>query len=130
MAELYFDKAAKLWRADKVDFGTGSISVRMRFAHSGNTTLGYIKADGKDIGVIALSSYDNEDTEARCEIDPTEGVHDVTIALRGSAKLLSFEASTEPVYTGIFSKAIDINLNYKNLLIIIVFYGSILRMKL
>ena len=55
MAELYFDKEAKLWRADKVDFGTGSISVRIRFAHSGNTTLGYVKADGKDIGVIALS---------------------------------------------------------------------------
>ena len=101
MAELYFDKEAKLWRADKVDFGTGSISVRIRFAHSGNTTLGYVKADGKDIGVIAFTSYDNEDTEARCEIDPTEGVHDVTVALRGSAKLLSFEASSEPVYAGI-----------------------------
>ena len=101
MAELYFDKEAKLWRADKVDFGTGSISVRIRFAHSGNTTLGYIKADGKDIGVIAFTSYDNEDTEARCEIDLTEGIHDVTIALRGSAKLLSFEASAEPVYAGI-----------------------------
>ena len=101
MVELYFDKEAKLWKADKVDFGTGSISVRIHFAHSGNTTLGYIKADGKDIGVIALSSYDNEDTEARCEIDKTEGVHDVTVSLRGSAKLLSFEVSSEPVYTGI-----------------------------
>ena len=46
MADMIFDKAAGLWRADKVDFGAGSISLRIRFAHSGNTTLGYVKADG------------------------------------------------------------------------------------
>ena len=101
MAELYFDKEAKLWKADKVDFGAGSISLRIRFAHSGNTTLAYVKADGKDIGVAALTSYDNEDTEARCEIDLTEGVRNVTVTLRGSAKLLSIEPSAAPVYEGI-----------------------------
>ena len=101
MADMIFDKAAGLWRADKVDFGAGSISLRIRFAHSGNTTLGYVKADGKDIGVVALTSYDNEDTEARCEIDPTAGVHDVTVTLRGNARLLSLEPSAEPVYAGI-----------------------------
>ena len=101
MAELYFDKDNKLWKADKVDFGAGSISLRIRFAHSGNTSLAYIKADGKDIGVASLTSYDNEDTEARCEIDPTEGIRDVVITIRGNAKLLSVEPSAAPVYEGI-----------------------------
>lgn len=99
--DMIFDKAAGLWRADKVDFGAGSISVRMHFAASANTSRGTIMADGKTIGVIALSSYDPDDTEARCEIDKTAGVHDVTVQVEGSARLLSFEASEEDVYAGI-----------------------------
>ena len=78
MAELYFDKEAKLWRADKVDFGTGSISVRIRFAHSGNTTLGYIKADGK-IPPVIWSSEELDDETVADLIDEFDAGSDVRV---------------------------------------------------
>ncbi len=99
--DMIFDESANLWRADRVDFGAGSISVRVHFARSANTSLGTIMADGKTIGVIALSGDGTPDTEARCEIDMTAGVHDVTISLCGQAHLISFEPSEEPVYAGV-----------------------------
>ena len=101
VTNMTFDKAANLWRAGKVDFGGGSISVRIRFSGSENTSLATVMADGKAIGVAALSGDGKPDTEAECEIDPTAGVRDVTVSLRGGANLLSLEPSEEPVYAGI-----------------------------
>ncbi len=101
MAQLTYDKNTGVFCAGHIDFGSGSISARIRFADSPNTSLGILYADGQAIGTVALSSGTNPDnTEARCEIDPTAGVHEVTIAVRGHAKLLSFEPSAEAAYAG------------------------------
>ncbi len=96
-----FDQGAGLWRAGQVDFGTGAHSLRIRFAGSADTSLGTVMADGIPIGRIAFSSYDINDTEAVCEIDETAGVHDVTLSLRGHARLLSLAVSADEAYADI-----------------------------
>lgn len=98
MIELTFDEAARLWRADEVDFGEGSIRLKIRFRGSGDAVKGTIAADGQIIGIAMLTGDGKPETEAECEIDRTQGVHDVTISLGGGATPLSLEPSAEPAY--------------------------------
>ena len=98
MTELIFDESARLWRAERVDFGAGSVSMRVTFNGSGDSALGRIAVDGVDVGVVMLTGDGRPETEAFCEIERTEGVHDVTIALRGHAKPLTVEASAVSPY--------------------------------
>ncbi len=98
MANLSFDTAAGLWQVGAVDFGTGCISACVHFAGAYDTAVGTIMADGVTIGKVALSGWDLSDTEARCEIDKTAGVHDVTVKVEGNAELLSFDVSPEDAY--------------------------------
>ncbi len=95
MAELIFDSAAGLWCAGRVDFGTGCISACLHFASSANTSVATVRADGQVIGKIALAALDLNDTEARGEIDPIAGVHEVTVEVEGDARILSLEVSSE-----------------------------------
>ena len=101
MADMHYDKTARVWRAEGVDFGEGAVSVRIRFSKSANVSLGYIGVDGRTVGVAAFSGVNEDETEARCEIDPVSGVHDVEIRLRGHAVLHSFEPTAAPVYDGV-----------------------------
>ncbi len=101
MANIFFDPAAALWRVGRVDFGDGCISACVHFAGGYDTAEGTICADGTVIGKIALSGKNSPDTEARCEIDKTAGVHEVTVKLAGSAELLSFSVSPEDAYAGV-----------------------------
>ena len=64
MTDLIFDEAARLWRADKVDFGTGSISLRVRFRGTGDAAKGTVTADGQVIGVAMLTGDGKPETEA------------------------------------------------------------------
>ncbi len=98
MADMIFDKAAGVFRAGAVDFGAGCISACVHFAGSPDTSVGTVMADGAVIGKVAMSSYDISDTEARFEIDPTAGIHEVTIAVSGHVNILSFDASAEDAY--------------------------------
>ncbi len=101
MADLILDKATGVWHVGAVDFGTGCISARVHFAGAYDTAVGTIRADGQVIGKVALSGYDLSDTEATCEIDPTAGVHEVSVTVAGNATLLSLEVSPEDAYAHI-----------------------------
>ncbi len=104
MVQFTFDQATRTWIAPAVDFGEAAKSLRIHFAHAANATLGIVRIDaGRDtertVGTVALCSYRIEDTEARCDIDPVSGVHDVTVQITGShATLLSVEASQDAPY--------------------------------
>ena len=101
MTDLIFDEAARLWRAERVDFGAGSISMRVLFCGTGDSALGSITADGRPIGTVMLTGDGAPETRAVCEIESTCGVHDVAIAVRGQAKPLAVEPSAEFAYAGI-----------------------------
>ena len=101
MFDLIYDEAARLWRAERVDFGAGSVSMRVRFRGTVDAVLGTILADGVSIGVVMLTGDGRPETEAVCEIDPTAGVHDVTITLRGHATPLGLEPSALPACAGV-----------------------------
>ncbi len=105
MAQMIYDAAARVWRATQVSFGEDAISARIHFSdlHNGIghvAAVGTIRADGRVIGKVSLTPYDPTDTEARCEIDPTSGVHDVTISVNAMPSSLSFDPSAEDAYAG------------------------------
>ena len=114
MYHMQFDNEQKLWIAKGVDCGQDSITCILTFTHSGDTSLGEIMVDGVSVGVIALSSKGASDsnsmsskatmateptTEARCEIDPVSGVHDIAVKIiRGRAKLDEIAFTNEYAY--------------------------------
>ncbi len=101
MSNIIYDADAHLWRIGTIDFGEGCISACVHFAGAYDTAVGTIYADGTVIGKVALSGNDLRDTEARCEIDPTSGLHEVTLKLTGRAEILSFSVSPEDAYAGV-----------------------------
>ncbi len=101
MSNITYDAVARLWRIGQIDFGAGAISATVHFAGAYDTAVATILADGRVIGKIALSGTTRPDTAATAEIDPTAGVHDVTIRLDGHAELLSFAVSDKDAYADV-----------------------------
>lgn len=125
MYHMIYDPAKKLWIAKGVDCGENSITCILTFTHSGNTSLAEIMADGKTVGMIALSSQGDPHsntmglsendadlnghdlnafevvTEARCEIDPISGIRDITVKVRGGAQLCQISFSSEYAYANV-----------------------------
>ncbi len=98
MVKLIYDKGSSMWKADSVSFGTGCISGKITFTDSGNTSLGVVRADGKAIGTVALSSDARPVNEAVFDIDLTEGTHEVSVEVKGSATLFDLAFSAEPAF--------------------------------
>lgn len=114
MATLYFHQDTNLWHAEGVDCGKGSITCSLTFSHSTDCSMAEVSVDGTPVGVIALSSYTapgnptmglpGKDTdpapiiEAKGEIDPVSGVHDITVRITGKAKVYDISFSNASPY--------------------------------
>lgn len=87
------------WVAGAMDLG-GCISGRLTFSRSGNTSLATVWADGTAIGTAALSSDNKEgrENEAVFDMDPVDGVHEISVTVRGDAVLHAIGFSTEPAF--------------------------------
>jgi hypothetical protein len=75
----------------------GIKSAVVTFCNSCDVSLCYISADGKPIGVGALSSnYNNKSDMAQFPIDEFCGTADIELTVDGQAKILDLEFSPEP----------------------------------
>ena len=70
------------------------------FADSDETSLAYIEADGKTIGLCALTSWQQED-RAECPIDASAGAKEITVRIDGRANVIDVEFSADALYSGV-----------------------------
>ena len=69
----------------------------IRFSDSPETSLAYVEADGKTVGVCALTSCGETDT-AECPIDRQKGPKTVTVRTDGRAEIIDVVFSEKPLY--------------------------------
>ncbi len=90
------------WQVGRLDFGAGAHALRFVFSDARNTALGVIEADGRVLGTVALAGCNHEPTEARCEIQPIAGEHEVTVTIqRGYATPEAVEVLPGGAWDGI-----------------------------
>ncbi len=95
-----YDKSARAWVLPPVDCGKGVCTAQIRFTHAVNVTVVTLYAEQTPIGVCALSSRVSAEaeTEALCEIEPIEGMHQITVRTDGGgARLTEVTFTDQPI---------------------------------
>ena len=80
-----------------ITFSGRETKAVITFTDSEETSLAYVEADGKTVGVCALTNWHKED-RAECPIDSVKGTKKISVRVDGRAKITRIEFSEKPLY--------------------------------
>ncbi len=92
-----------VYTIENCDFGTNSISCRIKYNCAGLVSVAEIEADGKYIGT-AMLTFEKNDSISVFEIDSTSGIHTVRITCDRYLDIRDVTFSSDPVCSAIATK--------------------------